>query len=305
MTPIVSSRREFAAGAAALSLAADPVRRRVRLGGPIFLKSDDPRELAREHRRLGYSAAYCPRGLKAGENGRIDAVKKAFASEEVMLAEVGAWVNMLEADAGKRRANMEYVLERLALADEIRARCCVNIGGSYNPQLWDGPDPRNLSQSYFDATVDNCRYLIDGVKPKHTKFSIEMMGWSLPNDGDSYLKLIRAVDRAQFGAHVDVCNIVDSPERYYSNTEIINDVFRKLGSAILSCHAKDVGPHATHFTETIPGRGGIDYRAYLRNIAALPEETPLMLEHLKTAAEYDEGRGYIQKTAAECGVVLA
>ena len=34
--------------------------RPIRLGGPIFKKSDDPRELAIEHRRLGYSAAYCP-----------------------------------------------------------------------------------------------------------------------------------------------------------------------------------------------------------------------------------------------------
>ena len=33
---------------------------KVRLGGPIFLKSTDPAELAREHRRLGYSAAYVP-----------------------------------------------------------------------------------------------------------------------------------------------------------------------------------------------------------------------------------------------------
>jgi sugar phosphate isomerase/epimerase len=299
------SRREVLAAVALLPLAAAPARRRVRLGGPIFLKSDDPREVAREHRRLGYSAAYCPAGLKAGDTASIEAAKKAFAGVDVTIAEVGAWVNMLEADSGKRRTNMQYVAERLALADEVGARCCVDIAGSYNPALWDGPDPKNLSGTYFDATVENCRYLIDTVKPSRTKFSIEMMGWSLPNTADSYVKLIQAVDRGAFGAHVDVCNIIDSPERYYSNAAVIKDVFEKLGPWILSCHAKDVGPHATHFTETIPGRGGIDYKAYLTNIAALPAETPLMLEHLKTAEEYDEGRGYIEKTAAECGVVLA
>jgi len=30
-------------------------RRKLRLGGPIFLKSEDPAELARAHRGLGYS----------------------------------------------------------------------------------------------------------------------------------------------------------------------------------------------------------------------------------------------------------
>jgi hypothetical protein len=34
-------------------------------------------------------------------------------------------------------------------------------------------------------------------------------------------------------------------------------------------------------------------------------ETPLMLEHLKTAEEYEEGKHYIQKVAAQAGVTLA
>ena len=103
-----TDRRTFlaAAGAAALagSAKADG-RRAVRLGGPIFLKSEDPAELAREHRRLGYSAAYCPQA-KAEDTVRVRAIEKAFAAENVMIAEVGAWVNMLDPDTEKRRANL-------------------------------------------------------------------------------------------------------------------------------------------------------------------------------------------------------
>jgi sugar phosphate isomerase/epimerase len=280
-------------------------RTRVRLGGPIFLHSTDMRELAREHRRIGYSAAYCPAGLKAGDTAAIAEARNAFAAEDVVIAEVGAWKNMLDVDPNKRRANLQYVQERLSLADEIGARCCVDIGGSYNPKLWDGPDARNLTREYFDATVENCRKLIDAVKPTRTHFSIEMMGWSLPNTADSYVGLIKAVDRKAFGVHVDVCNIIDSPERYYDNGQVIDEVFRKLGPWILSCHAKDVGPHATHFTEVIPGRGGVDYHRYLIGLAGLPTETPLMLEHLQKEEEYDEGRRFILKTGSECGVSFA
>ena len=50
--------------------------RPIRLGGPIFLKSDDPHELAREHRRLGYSAAYCPMA-KAGDSARVREIEKS------------------------------------------------------------------------------------------------------------------------------------------------------------------------------------------------------------------------------------
>src|SRR5271154_4736084 len=86
------SRRAFL-GSAAAALFAAPSSRAIQLGGPVFLKSDDPRELAREHRRLGYSAAYCPMA-SLSDTARIDAIQKAFAAENVVIAEVGAWKNM-------------------------------------------------------------------------------------------------------------------------------------------------------------------------------------------------------------------
>jgi sugar phosphate isomerase/epimerase len=54
--------------------------------------------------------------------------------------------------------------------------------------------------------------------------------------------------------------------------------------------------------EVIPGRGQIDYKAYLSELAKLRVDAPLMLEHLKTAEEYEEGRHYIQGVARELGL---
>ena len=279
-------------------------RSKLRLGGPIFLKSDDPAELARAHRALGYNAAYCPQA-RVAESERVRAIERAFAAENVVIAEVGAWRNMLDADEQKRRENLDYVSERLALAEAIGARNCVNIAGSFNPKQWDGPDARNFSREFFDATVENCRKIIDAVTPRRTKFTIEMMGWSMPDSADAYLKLLKAVARPGFGVHVDICNIINSPERFYRNGEIINEVFRKLGRWVCSCHAKDLHGKNVHFAETVPGRGGIDYRAYLANITALPFEAPLMLEHLSTPAEYEEGKLHILKLADEMKIGLA
>ncbi len=302
----MSTRRQVLQGMGALLLSPmRPLQRsKLRLGGPIFVKSEDPVELARAHRALGYSAAYVPQ-VSVKQADRVQAIERAFAAENVVIAEVGAWKNMLDADSGKRKENIEYVIERLALAEAIGARNCVNIAGSFNPKQWDGPDPRNVSREYFDATVENCRRVIDAVKPKRTKFTIEMMGWSLPDSPDAYSRLFKAVARPGFGVHVDICNIINSPERFYRNAEIINEVFRKLGPWVCSCHAKDLHGKNVHFAETVPGRGGIDYRAYLANIVSLPFEAPLMLEHLSTAAEYEEGKQHILKLAAEMNLAMA
>lgn len=297
------NRREFVAlslAAAGAGAATHPVR----LGGPIFLKSDDPVELAKEHRRLGYSAAYCP-SAKVEESDRVRAIEKAFAAEKIVIAEVGAWKNMLDPDDAKRRENLEYVTQRMALAEAVGAMCCVDIAGSYNPTVWYGPHPKNFTKEFFDATVENCRKVIDAVKPKRSFFTVEMMGWCQPTGPDEYLALIKAVDRPAFAVHFDPCNAVNSPERFYRNGELISDCVEKLGRWIRSCHAKDLEWKAelqVHFVEVIPGRGSVDYTTYLRALAGLPHQPPLMLEHLKAAEEYREGADYIRKTGATAGI---
>lgn len=303
------TRRTFlaAVSAAPLLAATSPAGRPIRLGGPIFLKSDDPGELAREHRRLGYAAAYCPQAT-ANDRERVRAIREAFAAENVVISEVGAWKNILDPDPQKRAENLRYVIDRMRLAEEVGARCCVDIAGSFNPDIWYGPDPKNLSKEFFDATVENCRKIVDDVKPQRSKFSIEMMPWNLPDGPDTYLKLIRAVDRNAFGVHMDVCNAINSPTRFYRNAEVITDLFQTLGEWVLSCHAKDLkwitSEYNVHFAEVVPGRGQMDYKTYLRQLCSAPVEAPLMLEHLKTADEYAEGANYIRRMGAEAGVAF-
>ena len=273
--------------------------RSFRLGGPVFVQSDDPAVLAEAHRALGYRAAYAPT-VKLTDKVRIEAIIKEFAQRDVVISEVGAWVNMMDPDTEKRRKNIVFVQERLAIADELGAICCVDIAGSYDPKVWYGPNPRNLSEEFIAATVENCRVLIDAVRPTRTRFSIEMMPFNFPSGPDEYLRLIKAVNRKAFAVHLDVCNVMNSPTRMYNNGAVIRECFKKLGPWVASCHAKDLKWEdyvQVCLHEVIPGRGGIDYKAYLDCLSQLHHETPLMLEHLKTPEEYTEGRQYIQTVA--------
>ncbi len=301
------SRRAFLGAVAAAPLMRQAPKKPIRLGGPIFLESDDPVALAQEHRRLGYSAAYCP-PASVNDRERIRAIRHAFNAEDVVIAEVGAWRNMLDPDLKKRAANVAYVTERLALAEAVGARCCVDIAGSFNPTVWYGPHPKNLSQEFFDLTVENCRRVIDAVKPTQTSFTIEMMGWSLPDGPDPYLKLIAAVDRPAFAVHMDVCNGVNSPSRFYDNAAFIRDCFAKLGTRTASCHAKDLAfipAMNVHFKEVVPGTGQIDYATYLTELSKLEVDAPLMLEHLQTPEEYAAGREYIKSVGNRIGIRFA
>jgi sugar phosphate isomerase/epimerase len=278
--------------------------RAVRLGAPVFGAPEDPEGLALAHRKLGYRAAYCP-NVSLADKDRVRDVAAAFAKHDVVIAEVGRWCNLLDPDPAVRETNLKNVTEGLALAEAIGARCCVDIAGSYNPKLWFGPHPDNLSTKFFDATVENTRKIIDAVRPRRAKFALEMMGWALPDSPDSYLNLIKAVDREAFGVHLDPCNLINSPSRFYRNTELLNECFDKLAPWIVSCHAKDLTWDVEmnlRFREVCLGTGELDWRTYLGRLAAMPGDVPLMIEHMNGAEEYDKSRRFLVDLAAKMGV---
>jgi len=275
----------------------------MRLGASLSTHSEDSEEIARTYVDAGYSAAVCP-PASLDQPERILAIREAFARHDVMLAEVGVWNNMLDPDPARRAANVEANVHALALADELDARCCVNIAGSFNTTRWDGPHPRNLSEEAFELTVQNVRQIIDTVKPKRTFYTLETMPWVIPDSPDSYLNLIEAIDRPMFGVHLDPVNLINCPARYYDNAELLRECFSKLGPWIVSCHGKDIlmrDQLTVHLDEVRPGLGALDYKVFLQELSRLPGDVPLILEHL-AQDEYPLAREYVVGVAAEIGL---
>jgi len=275
----------------------------MRLGGPVFGEWSDPGDWTRAVLESGYAAAYCPI-QDSSDPAAIDAFAAAARSAGIVIAEVGAWSNPISPDEGERKAALALCKDRLAIADMIGARCCVNIAGSRGTS-WDGPAPENFGPDTFELIVESVREIIDAVRPGRTFYTLEMMPWAPPDSPESYLELIEAVDRDRFAVHLDPVNIIVSPRLYYDNAAVIRECFSRLGPHIRSCHAKDIalGRELTvHLGEVVPGRGRLDYGAYLEELARLDPDTPLMLEHLSSEAEYQEGAAYIRSVASRSGL---
>lgn len=277
----------------------------MRLGAPVFDPYQDPATWIAALQRRGYRAAYCPLKPDA-DDAMIRAYARAAAAADIVIAEVGAWSNPLSPDEATRAAAIAKCQAGLALADAIGARCCVNIAGSRGPK-WDGPHPADLTPETFDLIVQTVREIIDAVKPTRTFYTLEPMPWMYPDSADSYLALLRAIDRPQFAVHLDIVNLINSPQRYFANADLIRECVAKLGPWIKSCHAKDIALAdrlTVHLDEVRPGLGGLDYRTLLRELDALDPDLPLMLEHLPGQADYDAAAAYVRTVAKEMEVRL-
>lgn len=277
----------------------------MRLGGPVFLKNPDPDAWIAELQRLGYRAAYSPVDHTAAPEVVRDFAQAAQAAN-IVIAEVGAWSNPISPHENERQQAITRCQNQLALADAIGARCCVNIAGSRS-DVWDGPHPDNLTAETFDLIVETTRAIIDAVKPTRTFFSLEPMPWVYPYSPESYVRLIKAIDRTQFAAHLDPVNWVCSPQLYFRSGDLIRTCFKELGPYIKSCHAKDIALANTltvHLDEVRPGLGGLDYPTLLHELSRLDLDTPLMLEHLPDAEAYRAAADYVRSVAQQERIAL-
>jgi len=277
----------------------------MRLGAPIFTQYQDPETWATAVYAKGYRAAYCP--VKPGADmATVQAYRAAAATHNIVIAEVGAWSNPLSPDPAVRTAALEKCKAGLDLADQIGARCCVNIAGSRGDK-WDGPHPADLTDDTFDLIVATVREIIDAVQPRYSYYTLETMPWMYPDSVESYVRLIQAIDRPRCAAHFDPVNLVNSPQRYFRSGDLIRDFVEKLGPHIRSCHVKDIALDkqlTVHLDEVRPGLGGLDYAALLHAVKKLDADLPLMLEHLPDENEYDLAAAHLRAAAQQEGIDL-
>lgn len=276
----------------------------VRLGAPLLERFDGPDEWIALLKKDRYRAAYCPLKKDAPAD-QIKAYQTAAKRADIVIAEVGAWSNPISPDADMARTAIKKCIDSLALSEAIGANCCVNISGSKNPAQWAGPHKDNFSTATFDQIVEVTRRIIDEVKPTQTYFALELMPWSYPDSPDSYLRLIKAIDRKRFAVHLDPMNIIDSPRSFFSNSALIKDCFAKLGPYIRSCHGKDIilkeDVYTPQLVECRPGLGQLDYTMFLTELSKL-KNIPLMLEHLSTTEAYQQAATYIRSVGDKVGI---
>lgn len=267
------------------------------LGLSSSLKHSSPAEWAKRMADLDAKAVVFPVDCTAGEE-TIMAYKKAADDAGLIIAEVGVWRNTLAADPAERQKWIDYAVEQLKMADKIGARCCVNVAGTPCGPRWDGGYRGNFSKEIWDETVKMIQEIIDRANPKNTKYSIESMPWMVPTGPDEYLKLMEDVNRPQFGAHLDVVNMITSPQRYFFNDDFLRECFAKLKGKICSCHLKDIKlkeEYTFQLQECACGEGSLDIPLFAKLATEEDKNMPMIIEHLNTDEEYLNSLTFVKK----------
>ena len=268
------------------------------LGISSSLVHNSPKEWAAKHKALGLETVVFPVNCDEEEK-TIMAYKNAADEIGLTIAEVGIWRNTLAADPNERKRWIDYAIRQLRMADAIGAACCVNVVGTpYGPR-WDGGYRNNFSSELWKMAVGMIRQIIDSARPIRTKFCIESMPWMIPSSPDEYLHLIEDVDRAEFGTHLDVVNMITTPKRYFYNDEFLKECFQKLHGTIVSCHLKDIllkQDYTFQLQECACGKGTLNIELYTQLATKENPHMPMIIEHLTTDEEYMTSVQYVRES---------
>ena len=268
----------------------------MRLGTSSPLKHASPEEWAENQVRLGCRTVVFPVQSNEPEQ-KIIAYKEAAGKAGLSIAEVGIWRNALSADPDERKANMDYCVEQLRLADFLGARCAVNVAGAMGP-VWDGGYKENFTADTRREIVKMVQEIIDRAEVTNTYFTLEPMPWMVPTGPEDYLRLIEEVQREHFAVHMDIINMTNSAERYFEPEAFIDRCASLLGDRIRSCHIKDIHKKADYtiqLAECAPGEGEYPLRYYVEKMDAVDKDMPIILEHLNTDEEYIKYMTYLKE----------
>ncbi len=272
----------------------------IRLGAPIFEPWETPKQWAAAAKRLGFTAVYCPitpDDPRAGDAAFVTEIAAAASEYDLLIGEVGVWRgNLVSPDVEQRDDAVRRVTAGLALAERVGAACCVTLSGSREPGDRCTPHPGNFTADTRRLLVEQVQRVIDAVSPKRACFTLETMPWALPSRVDEYLALLDEVNRPGFAVHLDPVNLLDSPRTFLAHHALIQDALNRLGPFLKACHLKDAVLHddmPAHVREVAPGEGALDLQFLLTQLHALPQDVPVLLEHLSDAPAYAKAFGHV------------
>lgn len=268
----------------------------MRLGISTSLQGLSPEEWGRTLREAGCRSVVFPVDHTAPDS-LIDDYVKAAADNDLVIAEVGIWRNALSRNESERKKNLQYCIDQLALAERVKANCCVNVAGSMG-ERWDGGYRENFSKDAFNKLVKMIKEVIDEVKPRNTYFTIEPMPWMYPDSPECYHMLLESVSRGCFGVHMDIVNMINCPERYFFCDDFLERTFGLLGKNIKSCHLKDIkllDEYTFQLRECPCGEGTLNIEKYVQLADRYNPDMPMIIEHLENDEAYFKSLKYVRE----------
>jgi sugar phosphate isomerase/epimerase len=274
-------------------------------------------ERIKKIREMGYTAA-CSVWGTSGKNPWLTAsesevreLKDALAEYDVTYFDVHTYTNNIHPDPEQRKDNHRYIIEQCETAERVGAEMITTHAGTMSTIYPISPHKDNWTMETWKQVVSAMKKLLNDTSGMNVKFAVEAVNMTCMNNPRAHLRLLEDVGDPRLNVCLDPVNMMH-PGVYFRTNELIHECFDLLGERIIAGHCKDTymlpDKMSMFLTEVMPGKGTIDFEAYLSRLSNLETPRALLIEHGHSEQfpdwENPEPRQYIADTAEKAGVSI-
>jgi sugar phosphate isomerase/epimerase len=268
-------------------------------------------ERVKRIRDAGYSAAVSAPGrlnrspwLDAPES-EIRELKEALRTHDVLFSDVHANANNIHPDPAERRKENRWTIEECEAAERVGCPQVVTHTGSRAPSAI-APHPENWTRETWKLSVRVMQQLLKDTAGMKVALAVEPDNMATVNCPRALRQLVEEVGNSRLKVCLEPVNMMHLGT-YFRSAELIEEAFDLLGEHIVIAHAKDsyILPDrmSLYLTEVPPGKGVVDYGAYLAGLSRLKYPRVLLIEHMADS-EYAGAKRFIEETAEKAGVTM-
>ncbi len=237
------------------------------------------------------------------EPGRLTAefgrqVREAFGRQGVEIAVLGCYINLVDPDPARRRAQLDRFKEYLRFARDFGCRVVGTETGSLQADYSFHPD--NRGEAAFQTVVASVRELVAEAERCGATVGIEGVERYVVSDPRRMQRLLEEVKSEHLGVIFDVVNLL-SVENHLRQGEIMREAFALWGDRIAIIHAKDFVVEDGRLRSVLSGQGMLDHGPLVEFIRRREPSLPVLLEDTEPAT-VERGvrfwRGFFSGTAA-------
>lgn len=211
-----------------------------------------------------------------------EALKKivaAFESREIKITAVYGYYNVVSPNPAVRKEGEQRMEFFIANWKRMGCQVISTETGTLNAKSeWLIAPENGTEEAYAE-----CRKVLERLARSAEKtgavITIEPYWQNVIDSIDRTERLLREVSSPSLKLLMDPCNYFRK-EDLPRMQPMLEEMFKRLGGQIVLAHAKDVKASAAGTDLPASGQGVLDYPLYLRLLANLNREMPLVIEHL-------------------------
>lgn len=244
-------------------------------------------EAVKRIREDGFSCVVLQYGFKDVQfdpfNPDFDALKKmtkALEKNNLRIVGLYGYHNVIGPDEAARKRNEQLTSLLINNWPRFGSPIISTETGTFNPKSQFEEDPRNFTEEGYKAAVDAFTKLVRTAEKTKAVIAIEGYWKNLIGTVERAERLFKDIDSPALKLTMDPCNYFRNEELPKMDT-VLPDMFKRIGKQTVLAHAKDVKAKEDG-GQDLPaaGLGVLNYPLYLRLLAELDREMPLVIEHL-------------------------